>query len=229
MAITRAHTTVVATLSLVASAWMLSAGCASSGMRSRHNTPADSIAARLRDCDRLKKELENRNEVILKLTADLERMGDILEYAERQFISLERDLQNNETRASAVAALAEAKLSYDASLREDPESSNLPAVHEARDKIETSDRLLSQARYAASVYFSRKALRLIEDKHVKRNIRIVSVDNANMRSGPGVEYSVLSQVAMGAVLFEIGSQSAWYKVETLDGKAGWIHRSVTSR
>lgn len=199
------------------------------GRRSRSGTPADSIEAKLRDCDRLRKELESRNELILKLTADLDRMGDVLENAERQFISLERDLQNNESKASAVAALAEAKLSYDASLREDPETSVLPAVHEAGKKIETSDKLLSDNRYAASVYFSKKALRLIEDRHVKRSVRIVSVDNANMRSGPGTEYSVLTQVALGSVLFELASQSAWYKVETLDGRAGWVHQSVTSR
>jgi arginine/lysine/ornithine decarboxylase len=224
----RKHISVLAGLGLVASMWMVLAGCASQGRRSHDGMPADAVAAKLRDCERLKKELESRNEVILKLTADLEHLGDVLEYAERQFISLERDLQNNETKASAVAALAEAKLSYDASIRDNPEAAELPAIRQAHAKIEASDKLLSQERYDGSVYFAKKALRLIEDRHMKRNVHIVAVDNANLRSGPGTEYAVLTRVALGAVLFQVGSQSAWYKVETLDGKAGWVHRSITS-
>jgi uncharacterized protein YgiM (DUF1202 family) len=181
----------------------------------------------LRDCERLKKELDTRNEIILKQRGELARTRDVLELAEKQFISLERGLQNNETKASAVAALAEAKLAYDATVRADPEAGNLAVVQQAEKKITTSDQLLSQQRYAASVYFARRAMRLLRDKGVKQNIRIVAVDHANFRQGPGMEYEVLGRFAMGTLLFEIGSNSSWYRVETADGRAGWIHSSVT--
>lgn len=202
-------------------------GCAAIARHPASGALPDSIATRLDDCDRLQKQLDTQNEIILKLTADVESLGEMLEYAERQFIRLERGLQNNETKASAVAALAEAQLAYDAEIRRDPRVESHSVIQQAAEKISTSDRLLSQNRYAASVYFSRKALRLVHDKEARRSVRIVAVDQANIRIGPGLEYDVVSQVALGTVLFELGSDSLWYQVETADGKSGWVHKSVT--
>ena len=230
----RVERTFGAKLCLIVCTMLAAVGCTSGARRSSTSQALpdsrafpDSIVAILRDCERLRKELDTRNEIILKLTSDIDRLGEVLEYAERQFISLERGLQNNETKASAVAALAEAKLAHNATLREDPKTHDLDVIQQSRGKIETSDKLLSQNRYAASVYFAKKALRLINDKDVRRNVRIIAVDYANIRRGPGMEYEVLAQLALGTVLFELGSDSSWYQVETVDGKAGWVHRSVT--
>ena len=196
---------------------------------SRQTSPAtaDSINALRRECEQLNRQLDIRNDVILKLTFELDRTREDLEYAEKQFISLERGLQNNETKASAVASLAEAKLAYDAILRAKPDAQNRPDVQTAAAKIENSDQLLSERRYGASVYFSKRALNMLSDKHDERNIRIVSVKRANLRTGPGLEHQVLDRVALGTVLVELESASSWYKVRMVDGRAGWIHKSVT--
>lgn len=193
-----------------------------------------------RENAKLKEQLAASNDLIVKLTADVEsqsvniefleaelrRTRDVLEYAEAQFISLEKGLQSHETKASAVAALAEARLAYDKRLREDPKAARLSNVRQARERIEKSDELIPQRRFAAAVYFARRAVRLLHEAPPKRDFLIVSVNQANMRGGPGLAYGVVEQLTIGTVLIRMEKNSPWYKVKTRDGDAGWIHESV---
>jgi uncharacterized protein (DUF3084 family) len=189
----------------------------------------------------LRAELDDKKEAILQLTGEvekkaaaatymeeqLERTREVLEYAERQFISLERGLQSYETKASAVAALAEAKLSFDKTLRNQPFARNMVNVQQAREKIKESDILLSQKRYAASVYFSKRAIRLLEETRSQESVRIVSADDVNMHTGPGREYEVIARLDVGTVLIQVDYDAPWLRVETRGGQAGWVHESLT--
>ncbi|MEE9269085.1 MAG: hypothetical protein V3V49_02385, partial [Candidatus Krumholzibacteria bacterium] len=128
------------------------------------------------DVSRLEKDIAEKNDLIVKLTAtskaqletirslkvELERTREYLDYAEAQFISLERGLQSRESKASAVATLAEAKLAYDKRIREDRLAGKLRNVRQAKAKIAKSEELLTQKRYAAAVYFAKRAKRLLE-------------------------------------------------------------------
>jgi len=190
--------------------------------------------------DELESELEQRNAEIVELSADVEelrlsnealldrldRTYEVLEYAETQFISLERGIQQDETKASAVAAIAEGQLALEKKLsnpHRDPE-----IMDAAKDKLERSDELLNHKRYAASVYFAQRALRLLEQTRGEvQEIRVVSVDSANLRSGPGITFDVVGRLPLGTVLMQIDSNSAWFHVETKNGGNGWIHESVS--
>ena len=62
----------------------------------------------------------------------------------------------------------------------------------------------------------------------------VSVDVANMRSGPSLSHSVIDQATKGAELtaFETAKDSTgdlWYKVKTSAGNIAWVHESVVSK
>ncbi len=192
------------------------------------------------DTRRLEKDLAAKNEKIVKLTAasakhietirslekELQRTREYLEYAEEQFISLERGLQSQESKASAVATLAEAKLAYDKRLREDAKAHTLANVRQAKDKIQKSEELLPQKRYAASVYFARRAIRLLKTAP-QTIIHIIAVNQANLRRGPGLKFDVVHHLALGTVLIQTDDDKDWYQVKTRDGKLGWIHQSVT--
>ena len=158
---------------------------------------------------------------------ELERTREYLDYAEAQFISLERGLQSRESKASAVATLAEAKLAYDKRIREDRLAGKLRNVQQAKAKIAKSEELLTQKRYAAAVYFAKRAKRLLETEE-RTIIHIVSVGQANLRRGPGLKHDVLHRLTLGTVVIQTGAQSNWYQVKTRDGKKGWIHQSVTA-
>ena len=230
-------------LLLAASAMSCSIGCVTA-----RNTPTtdptadDSIRAMQNNVERLHRELEAKNEVIVKLTAEAEnyaennryledelaRSRETLDYLEKQFINLERGLQNDETKASAVAALAEAELAYDKAIREDPEALSRVNIRQAKEKIEKSDALFVDGRYNSSVYFSKRAIRLLKEKRQVRKIRIVSVTHANIRAGPGLNFAVVDQLSLGTVLIQMGDKEDWFKVATRNGAEGWIHASVTT-
>lgn len=192
------------------------------------------------DTQRLEKDLAAKNEKIVKLTAasanhietirsleeELQRTRDYLEYAEEQFISLERGLQSQESKASAVATLAEAKLAYDKCIREDARAHTLANVRQAKGKIEKSEELLPQKRYAAAVYFARRAIRLLETSP-QTIIHIVAVNQANLRRGPGLKFDVVHRLDLGTVLIQTDDDKDWYQVKTREGKLGWVHQSVT--
>ena len=192
------------------------------------------------DVSRFEKDIAEKNAKIVKLTGtseaqletirslqtELERTHEYLEYAEAQFISLERGLQSQESKASAVATLAEATLAYERRVREDPTADKLGNVRHARGKIAKSEELLTQKRYAAAVYFAKRAKRLLETEE-RTIIHVVSVNQANLRRGPGLKHRVVDRLPLGTVLVQTGTESNWYEVKTRDGKKGWVHESVT--
>ena len=203
--------------------------CTSYGNRSTtSDTLPDSIVSILEDCQRLKKDIDKRERVILKLTADMDRLNESLAYVEQHFVVADSRRTHPESRASAVAALTRAKHFYSSVINDEPSAAQLRSVHEAQVRLETSDRLLSENRFVASVYFSNRAMDLVRERHEATNVRIIRVDRANVRRGPGKHFDVLAQLDQGTVLFEVGGQSSWYRVQTLDGVAGWVHSSVTT-
>lgn len=203
----------------------------------------DRSLAALRDENKaLRKDIDAKNALILKLTAESESYAENLRYleaelrqsrealesAEKQFISADIGLQSSETKASAVAALAEARLAYDRTLRENPDAGALANVQMAREKVRQGEDQLSRERFASSVYFAKRAVTLLEESPSRKMVRIISVDQANMRRGPGLEYDVIERLVMGTVLYESKSINNWHKVRTRDGLEGWVHASVTA-
>jgi N-acetylmuramoyl-L-alanine amidase len=55
----------------------------------------------------------------------------------------------------------------------------------------------------------------------------VNVDSLNVRSGPGVDYPVTTQVRMGDALTVQGTSDDWYYVSLPDGSNGWVLSKFT--
>jgi SH3-like domain-containing protein len=68
----------------------------------------------------------------------------------------------------------------------------------------------------------------IKAENVKPTV-IVTSPLVNIRSGPGMSHSVVSQVRKDEVLAFIGEQGEWFQVQLSGGRTGWIHRNVASR
>lgn len=56
----------------------------------------------------------------------------------------------------------------------------------------------------------------------------VSVDVANIRSGPGTDYEQLWQVERYTPIRILDSQEGWYFFEDFEGTKGWIHKDLVS-
>jgi Flp pilus assembly protein CpaB len=54
------------------------------------------------------------------------------------------------------------------------------------------------------------------------NLAIVAVDAANVRSGPSIASSVLTQVKYGTQLQIVGQSADWFKVKLPDQTEGWV-------
>lgn len=57
---------------------------------------------------------------------------------------------------------------------------------------------------------------------------VVTADRANIRSGPGTNYSILTSVVKTARLPVTATEPGWIKVRLHNGKQGWISRSLGS-
>jgi len=51
----------------------------------------------------------------------------------------------------------------------------------------------------------------------------------NVRGGPGIQYESIKQVKKDDVLDWLGERGEWFQVQLSGGRAGWVHRSVTSK
>ena len=54
------------------------------------------------------------------------------------------------------------------------------------------------------------------------NVAVVTVDAANVRSGPNVSSTILAQLAYGKEVPILGQQDDWYKIRMDDGRDGWL-------
>jgi hypothetical protein len=180
----------------------------------------------------LKAEYENQVKLKGYLKAELESMEADLNYVERQFVSLERSIQADETRASAVAAVAEVQILREKLQRENPELLDSLTVEEVNTRLAKSDDMIKERNYAAAVYHATRAMRILNlterriYTHDDGATRIVTVSGANLRGGPGSEFDVLEQLKFGTVVVELKSDKNWYQIRTKKGKTGWIHASL---
>lgn len=179
-----------------------------------------------------KAELAHQHKVNKANENELRLAKDDLERVERQFVSFEERLTRQDTKASAVAAIAEVQLVYDRLKQEHPEVLDRAARAEINAKINTADDLMEDRKYAAAVYFAERAMRLVTSAESRAGLgddamrRVVAVTTANLRGGPGQNYRIVSQLAYGTVLIELSREKEWYRVQTRSGRQGWIHRSL---
>ena len=57
---------------------------------------------------------------------------------------------------------------------------------------------------------------------VPTDVAVISVDVANVRSGPGIDSSVIAQMKYGTQLPIVGHQADWYRVKLPDGREGYV-------
>ncbi len=192
---------------------------------------------------RLRKQVKTQNLDLVKLSAELEYridrnryLNDELAHAqkdlvqvEKQFVSIEHQLQANDTKASAVAVLAEVKIRYDNILKNDSISPDSVIIGEIEYKLKESEQQLQKKNFAASAYYAKRADRLIQlaqnnATHIfpDDETRIVSVSRANLRRGPGTHHSVITNLDFGTVLIKIDQTDDWSRIRTKEGREGWI-------
>jgi hypothetical protein len=183
-------------------------------------------AARLRvERDRLAQANQLLEQELAEAHEDLKRV-------ERQFAVYEERLVADQGKAAAVAASAEARIRCEKLERDRPGVLADSTQIYVKDLIDTSERLIRKQNYGGALFFAERANHTMSSAERRATMegaavaRRVAVDVANVREGPGQNYSVVERLTVGAVLLCWGEADDWYHVRTPKGADGWVHASV---
>jgi len=230
----RAYTSLAAALVLVAA---FGTGCKtgsspSSDPEGDANVPAlrAAIEAQTLETARKQVELDQANERIQLLQEELVTVRADLEYVERQFVLFERRLTNEETKASAVSAVAEVQLLRDKLQADRPLDEE--TLKEVETRLAAAGVLVDKRKYTAAVYYANRAMRSlnhaerVRNAFIDGNALVVAVSKANLRQGPGGKFNVVTRLSYGTAVVRLDKREEWMKVRTRDGQIGWIHTSL---
>jgi hypothetical protein len=204
----------------------------SSDPEGNSNVPAlrAAIEAQTLENARKQAELEQANERIRLLEEELVNVRSDLEFVEKQFVLFERRLTNEETKASAVSAVAEAQLFRDRLQADEPLDEE--TLEEVESRLGTAGTLIDRRKYTAAVYYANRAMRALNRAErirgtlIEGDALVVAVTRANLRKGPGGKFDVIGQLSYGTAVVRVGEENQWLKVRTRDGSTGWIHSSL---
>jgi hypothetical protein len=165
------------------------------------------------------------------LEREVDRLHADLQQAERWIVDLESGLRDLHTRADAVSAVAEARISLDRVRKRVPWQHQ--RVAEARAKLEEADRELAIDHLGAAIFFASRAQRISEslqaeiDQVAKWDVqRVTRGDRVNLRSGPSQESKVVGVLARQMPLYPERELADWTLVRTPEGRIGWVHRTL---
>jgi hypothetical protein len=179
---------------------------------------------------RTRAELQTAVELNRVLEEELAATKGDLEVVERQFVSMERRLIRDETKASAVAAIAEVRLLLDNLKKQEPRPLDADAIAEVESKIASANELTRRRNYSAAVYYANRAMRILNQSERRHEVigdrMIVAVTRANLRKGPGSSYDIITRLQYGTIIVQLDETKDWVHVRTRSGVEGWIHASL---
>jgi hypothetical protein len=191
------------------------------------------LAERERELVERSIELENERESNRILQAELDATMADLRYLESQFVTLEHQLTREESKASAVATLADAQVLYDRSRESGSKSLGEREWMEVDRRMSLAEDAMARAHYAAAAYHAHRAMRLLNRSELERSsflssgtARVVFVPVANIRKGPGEAFEVVTQLERSTVVVELEREGDWVKARMRSGDVGWIHTSL---
>lgn len=190
--------------------------------------PANSAA----EVARLRIERDRLAQANLLLEQELAETHEDLKRVERQFAIYEERLVADQGKAAAVAASAEAHIRCEKLERDRPNVLADSTQIYVKGLIDTSERLIRKQNYGGALFFAERANHTMSSAERRARIegaataRTVTVNVANVREGPGRNYSIVERLSVGATLLCWGEADDWYHVRTPKGADGWIHASV---
>jgi len=184
------------------------------------------------DLTKYNAEIEAQKELNRLLRRELEATTADLDYLESQFINRSNRTTREETRASAVAAIADLQLLYEKARSQNPDSTT-DAFKEVERRLSAANDQMQGRNYVAAVYYANRAMRLLDESERRRrtafaegDTRIISVPSANLREGPGRQHKIVTQLGYGSLMVELAKKGEWIHVRTREGAEGWVHASL---
>ncbi len=169
--------------------------------------------------------------------ADLERrLGE----ATTELVRAMARLRTLATRAEAASAIAEAEVTLQ-QLRGRAGQQSPPEVAQAERSLRSASEAFAAENFGGAVYLATQAKRaatagrgrLAETEGTRDGERafaipvpLVTTGRANLRSGPGASFAVVTAVNGGTALTGYAHEQEWLRVSMADGRGAWIHSSL---
>jgi hypothetical protein len=184
------------------------------------------------DLTKYNAEIEAQKELNRLLRRELEATTADLDYLESQFINPSNRSTREETRASAVAAIADVQLLYDKARGQSADSTT-DILQDVESRLAAADYQIQRRNYVAAVYYANRAMRTLDESERRRrtvftegDTRIISVPTANLREGPGRGNRIIGKLGYGTLMVELAQKDQWIRVRTRDGTEGWVYGSL---
>jgi len=208
-------------------------GCAAFGSFGSFLSPAPAasdpaVANAVRDTEIYRQAQVER---IHALEREIQRLRGELHEAEAAMVAIESGLRGAQTRADAVSALAEARISLERARTSAPWRST--EIAEVTEKLDEAERQFQSGNSGSAVFFASRAKRvadaLIEEARRSAGaagMRKITAPRANLRAGPSTNDAVLVVLGQATPVLPQRSDGEWVLVRTPDGAAGWVHASL---
>ncbi len=174
---------------------------------------------------------EAQLEQIHTLEREIQRLRGELNEAEAAMVAIESGLRGAQTRADAVSALAEARISVERARTSAPWRG--AEIAEVTEKLDEAERQFQSGNSGSAVFFASRAKRVAdvlidEARRVAGSpgMRKITAPRANLRAGPSTSDAVLVVLGQATPVLPQRSDGEWVLVRTPDGAAGWVHASL---
>jgi len=202
--------------------------------------PAPASPAVARD-PALERQIAGLELKLLEKEAQVEDLQARLEDARREVVRAMARLRTLATRTEAASGIAEAEIA----LQSLPTAA-ARAVADATELIEVATAELDKQNYGGALYLANQATSVAaaaraqlagSDQGSPRRdelpfalpLHLQTTTGANVREGPGTDFTVVFTLPAGAPLVAYSSAEEWLRVADDSGRGGWIYQRLIQR
>lgn len=193
----------------------------------------------------LRQELALRESELRDLRAQQRDQARVLKETAKQASRAKVKLRRLATQADAASYVAEVEVALDVARSAPGAPSRAPLIALAQAVLEASAAPFAQGDYGVAMDLAEQADELVAliavtparpasgarataETRFDVTIRFRAASESHLRRQPGDKAPSLGVVREGTRLTTTAHRDGWFKVETEDGRAGWIHQSVVA-
>ncbi len=193
---------------------------------------------------RQKLQLIEQQALLKQLEQRLHSQQQMLDDAIQEVVRVKAKQRSLESRAEAASELAEAEIALN-SLRDRVSNASRPKLTSAERLLVRANEEFNDQNFGGALYLVSQAksqirtgmLRPAEQDRGERlkgevpfaiPLELVLNTRGNLRTGPGRKFRVILTLESGTPITGYSSKNSWLRVESNQGRTGWIHRSLVS-
>jgi hypothetical protein len=203
---------------------------------------------------RMSQDILNLNLSLFKseaLVYDLQRRAESqqqrLEAAIVEVVRAKAKLRSIESKAEAVSTLAETEIAVQALQSQRPtlDALYIEEMQVAEQLLNMSAKEFKAQNYGGALYLANQSKSQIRSIQQRRNrnvegdalegvspfsqpLPLIILKKSNLRQGPGLDKKILEVLDKGALVTGHGYKGNWIRIETQNGKSGWVFQSLIS-